>query len=318
MRANAALTFRKIGIRMPSYAPIGTPARTVTLANGSVVSALGQGTWYIGDSPYTHDSEARALRAGAAAGMTLIDTAEMYGYGRSETLIGDALAGEMNDAAAEAPLKREDLFLVSKVLPHNAGEPDIFNSCDDSLEALGTDYLDLYLLHWRGNVPLRETVECLESLVEEGKIGAWGVSNFDTDDMEELWRIPAGRNCQVNQVLYHPASRGIEYDLLPWMRAHDVALMAYCPLAQGGDLRRGLMTSPELVEVARRHNCTVAQVILAWDIRDGHTIAIPKASTPEHTLENAGAAQIELDADDIALIARAWPAPNHKVPLDIQ
>ena len=136
--------------------------------------------------------------------------------------------------------------------------------------------------------------------------------------MEELWRIPEGRHCQVNQVLYHPGSRGIEFDLLPWMRTHDVALMAYCPLAQAGTLRRGLFASPELAEVARRHNATVAQVILAWDVRDGHTIAIPKASTPEHARENAAAANIELDADDLALISRAWPAPGHKVPLDVQ
>ena len=294
------------------------PARTVTLANGNVVSALGQGTWHVGDRRDTHDSEALALRAGVAAGSTLIDTAEMYGNGRSERLVGDALAGRLLDAPDAAPLEHDRVFLVSKVLPNHAGEPDIFSSCDDSLEALGTDHLDLYLLHWRGGVPLRETVRCMEQLVEEGKIGAWGVSNFDTDDMEELWRIPEGRRCQVNQVLYHPGSRGIEYDLLPWMHAHDVALMAYCPLAQAGTLRRGLFESPELAEVARRHNASVAQVTLAWDIRDGHTIAIPKSSTPEHARENAAAANIELDADDLALISRAWPAPGHKVPLDVQ
>ena len=299
-------------------AQIGTPARTVTLADGSVVSALGQGTWYVGDRRDTHDSEALALRAGAAAGSTLVDTAEMYGNGRSERLVGDALAGRLLDSPDAAPLDRDQLFLVSKVLPNHAGEPDIFYSCGDSLEALGTDRLDLYLLHWRGGVPLRETVRCMEELVEEGKIGAWGVSNFDTDDMEELWRIPEGRHCQVNQVLYHPGSRGIEFDLLPWMRAHDVTLMAYCPLAQAGSLRRGLFASPELAEVARRHDATVPQVILAWDVRDGHTIAIPKASTPEHARENAEAAHIELDADDLALISRAWPAPSHKVPLDVQ
>lgn len=299
-------------------AAIGTPTRTVTLANGSVVAALGQGTWYIGDSRSTHDSEALALREGAAQGMTLIDTAEMYGNGRSERLIGDALAGHLLDAPDAEPLDRDQLHIVSKVLPNHAGEPDIFYSCDDSLEALGTDHLDLYLLHWRGGVPLRETVRCMEELVEEGKIGAWGVSNFDTDDMEELWRIPEGRHCQVNEVLYHPGSRGIEYDLLPWMREHDVALMAYCPLAQAGTLRRGLFSSPELAEVARRHGAAVPQVILAWDIRDGHTIAIPKSSTPEHATENAAAARIELDDDDLALISRAWSAPSHKVPLDVQ
>lgn len=291
---------------------------TVTLADGRTVPALGQGTWYIGDSEYTHDSEASALRAGVEAGMTLIDTAEMYGYGRSETLIGDALAGTFFDKPDESSLERDELFLVSKVLPSNASEPAFTESLDNSLDCLGTDYLDLYLYHWRGSIPLRETVYCLEEAVAEGKIGGWGVSNFDTDDMEELWRIPEGRHCLVNQVLYHPASRGTEYDLLPWMREHGVALMAYCPLAQAGSLRRGLFSSPELAQVAAKHNATVPQIILAWDIRDGNTIAIPKSSTPEHTLENAGADAIELDDEDLALISRAWPAPNHKMPLDIQ
>ena len=298
---------------------------TVPLENGRTVPALGQGTWYLGDYADTHDEEALALRAGARAGMALIDTAEMYGNGRSERLVGDALAGVSaaggpldEDGSAAAPLSRDDLFLVSKVLPSNAGEPNIFRSLDDTLDNMGCDHLDLYLLHWRGNVPLRETVRCMEELVEEGKIDAWGVSNFDVDDMEELWRIPEGRHCQVNQVLYHPASRGIEYDLLPWMRDHGVALMAYCPLAQAGTLRRGLFTSPELAEVARRHNATVPQVILAWDVRGGDTIAIPKSSSRAHALENAGADAIELTDDDLELISRAWPAPSHKVPLDVQ
>lgn len=298
----------------------------VTLANGRTVPALGQGTWYLGDSPTTHDREAMALRAGVGAGMTLIDTAEMYGNGRSERLVGDAIAGtgasgeplREEDGDEAAPLDRSGLFLVSKVLPTNAKDPDIFRSCDDTLENLGVDYLDLYLLHWRGGVPLRETVRCMEELVEEGKIGAWGVSNFDTDDMEELWRIPEGRHCQVNQVLYNPSSRGTEYDLLPWMREHGVALMAYCPLAQAGTLRRGLLGCPQIEEVARRHGVTHWQVVLAWDIRDGNTIAIPRTGRPEHTLENAAADAIELTADDLALISQAWPAPGHKMPLDME
>lgn len=298
----------------------------VRLACDSVVPALGQGTWYLGDSPATHDREALAIRAGVEAGMTLIDTAEMYGNGRSERLVGDAIAGM--DAQGEplrdtedvelAPLDRSKLFLVSKVLPTNAGDPEIFRSCDDTLDNLGTDHLDLYLLHWRGGVPLRETVRCMEELVEEGKIGAWGVSNFDTDDMEELWRIPEGRHCQVNQVLYNPSSRGVEYDLLPWMRDHGVALMAYCPLAQAGTLRRGLLGCPQIEEVACRHNATPWQVILAWDIRDGNTIAIPRTGRPEHALENAAADKIELTNDDLALISEAWPAPGHKMPLDME
>ena len=305
---------------------VTTQRHTVTLANGGRVPALGQGTWYLGDSRATHDREAQALRAGVRAGMTLIDTAEMYGNGRSERLICDALDGTSvaggplreEDGSRAATLDREDLFIVSKVLPSNAGRPDIFESCDNTLDNLGVDYLDLYLLHWVGPVPFAETVACMEELVAEGKIRAWGVSNFDTDDMEELWRVPGGSNCQVNQVLYHPASRGIEYDLLPWMRDHGVALMAYCPLAQAGTLRGRLFDSPELAEVARCHNATVAQVALAWDIRGGDTIAIPRSSRPEHTLENAAADRIELTDEDRALISRAFPAPSHKMPLDME
>ncbi len=305
---------------------VTTQRHAVTLANGDRVPALGQGTWYLGDSRSTHDREAQALRAGVAAGMTLIDTAEMYGMGRSERLICDALDGmsvaggplREPDGSRAKTLDREELFIVSKVLPSNAGRPDIFESCDNTLENLGVDYLDLYLLHWVGAVPFAETVACMEELVEEGKIRAWGVSNFDTDDMEELWRVPGGQNCQVNQVLYHPASRGIEYDLLPWMRDHGVSLMAYCPLAQGGTLRGRLFESPEIAEVARRHDATIAQVVLAWDIRGGDTIAIPRSSRPEHTLENAGADAIELTPDDLALISRAFPAPSYKMPLDME
>lgn len=303
-----------------------TSMPTVQLACGHVVPALGQGTWFIGDNPETHDQEALALRAGMDHGMTLIDTAEMYGYGRSELLIGDALdaqnvhGGTLRDKDGKIldRVDREDVYLVSKVLPNNAEDPYIHESLDASLEALGVDYLDLYLLHWKGSTPLRETVMCLESMVEEGKIRAWGVSNFDTDDMEDLWRIPEGRNCQVNQVLYHPGSRGIEYDLLPWMEDHDVTLMAYCPLAQAGTLRRGLFSSPVLQDIARKHHATVAQVILAWDIRNGSTIAIPRSSSPLHTVENAGAALIKLDDDDLYAIDNSWPAPRHKTPLDIQ
>lgn len=298
----------------------------VTLSNGTTVPSFGQGTWYLGDSADTHDNEVRALRAGVAAGMTLIDTAEMYGEGRSERLVGDAIAGidvhgerllEEDGSIAE-PLDRSKLFLVSKVLPENAGAPEIFRSCDATLKNLGTDYLDLYLLHWIEDVPLAETVRCMEQLVEEGKIRAWGVSNLDTDEMEELWSIPGGCHCQVNQVLYNPSSRGIEYDLLPWMRNHGVALMAYCPLAQAGTLRQGLFESPQIAEVARRHGVSVAQAILAWDIRDGSTIAIPRTGQAQHALENAAADAIELTDEDIALIEQAWPAPTHKVPLDME
>lgn len=282
--------------------------KTITLAAGDIVPALGQGTWYLGDDPAKRAQEISALRTGMGAGMRLIDTAEMYGDGRSEKLVGEAIAA--------AP--REELFLVSKVLPENAGEKHIFQCCDATMNRMGVDYLDLYLLHWRGSVPLAETVRCLEQLKELGKIKNWGVSNFDIGDMEELWRIPGGRNCQVNQVLYHMGSRGIEYSLLPWMREHRVALMAYCPLAQGGALRRGLLTDPAVLAVAEKHRATPIQVLLAWCIRDGNTIAIPRTGHPDHTLENAGANALLLDEEDLALIDRQYAPPTRKMPLDEQ
>ena len=282
--------------------------KTITLAAGDIVPALGQGTWYLGDDPAARAREISALRTGVGAGMRLIDTAEMYGGGRSEKLVGEAIANT----------PREELFLVSKVLPENAGEKHIFQCCDATMKRMGVDYLDLYLLHWRGSVPLAETVRCLEQLKEMGKIKNWGVSNFDIGDMEELWRIPGGRNCQVNQVLYHMGSRGIEYSLLPWMREHRVALMAYCPLAQGGALRRGLLTDPAVLAVAEKHRATPIQVLLAWCIRDGNTIAIPRTGHPDHTLENAGANALLLDEEDLALIDRQYAPPTRKMPLDEQ
>lgn len=280
----------------------------VKLKNGAEVPALGLGTWYLGDDAGRRAREIAALRTGIEKGMTLIDTAEMYGGGRSERLVGEAIKGT----------ERGRLFIVSKVLPNNAGRRGIFRSCEESLQRLGTDYLDLYLLHWRGSVPLAETVECMEKLERDGLIRGWGVSNFDTDDMEELLRVKGGDGCLVNQVLYHAASRGIEYSLLPQMRERGVALMAYCPLAQGGSLRRGLFRSRALNDIAARRGATVAQILLAWTIRGGNVIAIPRSSSPEHTAENAGADAIELTAEELAAIDREFAPPRRKEPLDIQ
>ena len=281
---------------------------TVRLSNGAVVPAIGQGTWYIGERTSKRAQEIDAIRAGIEAGMTLVDTAEMYGNGLSEKLVGEAISSAV----------RKNLFIVSKVLPSNAGKKNMERSCDATLKRLDTDYLDLYLYHWRGSVPLAETVACLEELKTKGKIRAWGVSNFDTSDMEELFALPSGKNCAVNQVLYHLGSRGIEFDLLPWMRRHGVALMAYCPLAQAGTLRRGLFENETVAAVAQKHGCDVTQVLLAWCIRDGSTIAIPRSSKKEHTLLNAGADTVQLDAEDLADLDKAFPPPTHKMPLDVE
>ena len=280
---------------------------TVKLPDGTPMPRFGMGTWFLGESAATHDEELAALHAGLDAGVTLIDTAEMYGSGAAERLVGEAIRG----------YDRESLFLVSKVYPHNAGDPEIFESVEASLERLGTDYLDLYLLHWRGSVPLAETVECMEQLVGDGLIRHWGVSNFDVDDLEELFAVPDGERCAVNQDLYHLGSRGVEYAVLPWMRSVGMPLMAYCPLAQAGDLRRGLTNDPAVVEVARRHGATPLQILLAFVLRDPMAIAIPRSGKPEHVLENVRAREIELSDDDLALLSRSFPAPGYPMPLDI-
>ena len=280
----------------------------VTLRNGIQVPALGLGTWFLGEKKAAREQELESLRAGISAGMTLIDTAEMYGNGKAEKLVKEAIAEN----------KRENLYLVSKVLPNHAGRHQLEQALDESLKRMGVEYLDLYLYHWRGSYPLEETVAELERVKKAGKIREWGVSNFDIDDMEELWLVPGGRNCLVNQVLYHTGSRGIEYSLLPWMRKHDVALMSYCPLAQAGTLKRGILNNPVLKEIAQKHNATVEQIMLAWNIRDGHTIAIPRSGKAEHTLLNAGADEIQLTEQDYKAIDQAYPPPTKKEYLDIQ
>ncbi|MBP3241054.1 MAG: aldo/keto reductase [Oribacterium sp.] len=280
----------------------------VTLSNGIKVPALGQGTWYLGESSLQRKREIDGIRKGIEAGMTLIDTAEMYGNGAAEDMLGEAIS----------TVDRNRLYLVSKVLPTNAGGKRMRQALQRSLSRMGVEYLDLYLYHWRGSFKLSETVARLEELKAEGLIREWGVSNFDIDDMEELWSVPDGKNCLVNQVLYHTGSRGIEYSLLPWMVEHDVALMSYCPLAQAGSLKRGLMQNQTLEELAKKYEVSVPEILLAWNIRNGHTIALPRSSRPEHTLSNAHADSIELKEEDLLLIDKAYPAPDHKVYLDMQ
>ncbi len=272
----------------------------ITLPDGATVPALGQGTWNIGDSKARAADEIAVLRDGIERGLTVIDTAEMYGEGKSERLVGEAIAGQ-----------RDRVFLVSKIYPHNASADGVARSCAASLKRLGTDYLDLYLLHWRGDHPLAETVAAFERLRAAGLIRRWGVSNFDTEDMAELIALPGGDRCATNQVLYHPDARGIEFDLLPWCRAHNMPVMGYSPLGQAGRLLR----SPALAAVAKRLDATVAQIALAWCLRRGDVIAIPKASTLAHLRDNAAAAAIVLTAQDLATIDAVHPPPHRKQTL---
>lgn len=279
----------------------------VEFIDGAKVPLIGQGTWFLGDDKGAANQEKEALVAGAEAGMTLIDSAEMYGGGRAERLVGQAVK----------ELDRRGLFLVSKVYPHNAGRENIFKSCAASLERMKTSYLDLYLLHWRGSIPLAETVACMEELKERGMIRRWGVSNFDLDDMRDLWKVPGGQNCAANQVLYHVASRGIEFTLLSWLKERRIPVMAYCPLAQGGRLRHGLYENKALKKIAAEHDATVAQILLAFTIRGGGVVAIPRSGQKRHALSNAAAAGIALTEEDLAQIDREFPAPRRKMPLDI-
>ena len=272
--------------------------------------AIGQGTWYMGEGLAPHHDEVRALQQGLELGMSVIDTAEMYAEGGAERVVGEALAG-----------RRDQAFLVSKVYPWNAGRDSAIAACEASLSRLDTDYLDLYLLHWPGNIALDETLEAFERLREQGKILRFGVSNFDSDAMASLAALAGGAECATNQVLYHLGSRGIERRLRPWLRQHDMPLMAYCPIAQGGRLRDSLLTHPEVLEVASGLGITPAQLLLAWAIRplDGmrDAIAIPKAVRSEHVEQNARTLDITLNDEAVARLDAAFPAPDHDVPLDI-
>lgn len=280
--------------------------KEVIFPEALALPAIGQGTWYMGEKAERRRDEADALRAGVDLGLKLIDTAEMYAEGGAERVVGEAIRGI-----------RDEVFLVSKVYPWNAGGHKAIAACEASLQRLGTDYLDLYLLHWRGDIPLEETVEVMQTLMQQGKIRRWGVSNLDYDDMQELWRIGAGRECVTDQVLYHLASRGIEHDLLPWCQQHQVPVMAYCPLAQAGRLREGLMHNPVVNDIARERGISVAQLLLAWVISHQGVLAIPKAGSVAHVRENAAALEITLGDNELARLDKAFPAPKGKTRLDV-
>jgi diketogulonate reductase-like aldo/keto reductase len=271
----------------------------VTLRSGERVPALGQGTWHMGENRRRATEEAAALRLGIDLGMTLIDTAEMYGSGGAEEVVARAADGI-----------RDSLFIVSKVYPHNASRDGVVAACERSLERLATDRIDLYLLHWRGSIPLAETLEGFQQLERDGKIRHHGVSNFDRTDMAEWLALKGGDTVAADQVLYNLGRRDPEWDLVPWCREHRVAIMAYTPLGTGG-----MLGNPVLTEIARRRGATPAQIALAWLLRQESTIVIPKASRPEHARENRGALDVSLPQEDLAALDRAFPPPKGKAPL---
>jgi diketogulonate reductase-like aldo/keto reductase len=274
---------------------------TVSLPNGVSVPALGLGTWMMGEDAARAQIEIESLRRGLDLGIRLIDTAEMYGEGGAEKVTGAAIKG-----------RRDEVFLVSKVYPWNASRQGVVEACERSLQRLNTNHLDLYLLHWRGEHPLAETVAGFEELGQSGKISAWGVSNFDLEDMQELMTVPGGENCAANQVLYNLSRRGIEYDLLPWCQERGIPVMAYSPIEQGR-----LAKSTELIRIAKAYQATPAQVALAFLLERDGVIAIPKSSNPERVAENAEAAALDLSEEDWATLDQAFPPPKRKIPLEM-
>ena len=280
---------------------MSTAIATVSLPDGERIPKLGQGTWEMGEQPARRAAEIAAIRAGVELGMTLVDTAEMYGDGATESLLGEALGG-----------LRERVFLVSKVYPHNASRRGVQTACEKSLKRLKTDHLDLYLLHWRGSVPLEETVAGFEALRQAGKIRHWGVSNFDTDDMDELMTVPGGDACATNQILYNVARRGPEYDLLSWLAAHDMPAMAYSPVDHARLPKRSALD-----DIADARGVSVFQVALAWVLQQPGVFAIPKAGSVEHVRDNQRALELRLDAGECAAIDAYFKPPRSKRPLEM-
>jgi len=275
--------------------------KTVALPSGEKVPAFGLGTWNVGDSGATRAEEIATIRLGLDAGATLIDTAEMYGEGRSEALVGEAIAG-----------RRDEAFIVTKVLPENASRKGTLEACERSLKRLRTDRIDLYLLHWRGSIPLAETVDAFAALQKAGKIRHYGVSNLDLDDMRALWKIPAGKAVAANQLLYNLTRRGIEFDLLPWLRERKVPVMAYSPIEQARLLR-----DRRLGDFAKRHGRTPAQAALAWLLSKEGVIVIPKTGRRDRLEENLGALERPLDAAQLAELDRLFRPPTRPQALDM-
>lgn len=275
--------------------------RTLQLPSGQTIPVLGMGTWQMGERRQNFQTEANALRHGLDLGMSLIDTAEMYGEGGAEEVIASVIGD-----------RRSDIFLVSKVYPHNASRRGAIAACERSLKRLKTDYLDLYLLHWRGSVPLSETLEAFQALQQSGKIRSYGVSNFDTDDMREVSRLPEGGAIATNQVLYNLTRRGIELNLLPWCRQHQIPVMAYSPIEQGR-----LLNHPTLRTIAQQRGVTPAQVAIAWLLHQEGVVVIPKASRIDHVEQNYAALDLKLSAKELATLDSAFPPPARPVPLEV-
>lgn len=275
--------------------------KTFSLPSGQSIPVLGMGTWRMGELEHQRRTEVDALRHGLDLGITLIDTAEMYGEGGAETVIAEAIAQ-----------RRESVFLVSKVYPHNASQQGAIAACERSLKRLKTDYLDLYLLHWRSSTPLLETLAAFQALQQAGKIRDYGVSNFDIDDMEEADSLPGGEAIATNQVLYNLMRRGIEWDLLPWCQQRSIPIMAYSPVEQGR-----LLKNRQLQIVAQQKGVTPAQVAIAWLFHQENVIVIPKASSILHVEENYAALNLELTADDLAALDAAFPPPSQRVSLEM-
>jgi diketogulonate reductase-like aldo/keto reductase len=275
--------------------------KKVELPSGEQVPALGQGTWYLGENRHPRAEEIATLKLGLDLGLTLIDTAEMYGEGLAEELVGEAIEG-----------RRDEVFLVSKVYPHNASRQGAVAACERSLRRLKTDRLDLYLLHWRSSIPLEETLEAFAALTQTGNIRYWGVSNFDVDDMEELTSLPSGSSVATDQVLYNLTRRGVEYDLFPWCRERNIPIMGYSPIEQGRMLKH-----PALKRVAVRSGATPAQVALAWLLRHDGAIVIPRSGKTEHVRENRAALDLRLTDEDLAELDCAFPKPDEARPLEM-
>lgn len=275
--------------------------RSLKLLSGQSIPVLGMGTWQMGENNRDFATEVAALRHGLDLGLSLIDTAEMYGEGGAEKVIALAIHD-----------RRSDVFLVSKVYPHNASKRDTIAACERSLKRLQTDYLDLYLLHWRGSVPLAETLEAFQTLQQAGKIRSYGVSNFDTEDMQEAATLKGGTEIVTNQVLYNLTRRGIEWNLLPWCRQHQIPIMAYSPIEQGRLLRHS-----HLQKMAQDRGVTIAQLAIAWLLHQDDVIVIPKSSRIEHIDQNRAALDLKLSAEELAMLDTIFPPPNRAVPLEM-